>query len=260
MSVAPPPALSVIITTHNRPRLLKRALEALRPIYDRREFEIIVVDDLGMPATLAVVAEQLAGNVSYFLRRDGPSVARSRNHGVKLARGRWITFCDDDDSLNSNWLDWVVRTGDQTPDRTLLGHFQHVLESREHARETEIKRATIKITAENVAGLDITNQFPVGSFVVPAQYARNLPFDCSLQSHEDWEYLLRLKSICGFAIAPIISCHIYDTVERENQRSGIQKNNFLQDYKQIYRNFASSPEVEQSRLKFLQLLEKTVDK
>jgi glycosyltransferase involved in cell wall biosynthesis len=91
-----PPAVSVVVPTHDRRRLL---VQTLRSILWQREvdFEVIVVDDGSSDGTAEVVAGLGDARVR-LLRHDTPQgVAAARNRGIAEAAGAWLAFCDDDD-------------------------------------------------------------------------------------------------------------------------------------------------------------------
>ncbi len=103
LSSAAAPAVSVIVPTLDRPRLLEMAL---RSILDQtfEDFEIVVVNDAGAP--VADVVERLGRDrrircVDNPIRR-GHSGAR--NAGLTVARGRYIAYLDDDDTFRPDHL------------------------------------------------------------------------------------------------------------------------------------------------------------
>ena len=95
----PTPILSIIIPTHNRPQLLRRALHsALAQTLEN--IEIIVVDDGSSPPV----------ELSDYPASDYPQVrlinlpkskggSAARNVGAISANARWLTYLDDDDEL-----------------------------------------------------------------------------------------------------------------------------------------------------------------
>ena len=87
------PLLSIIIPTYNRPELLSRAVNsALNQTLT--DMEVIVVDDGSQPAVVLPPQDCLR-----VVRQPNQGGATARNHGAKEARGRWITYLDDDDVL-----------------------------------------------------------------------------------------------------------------------------------------------------------------
>ncbi len=91
--------ISVIIPTHNRKLLLKRAIRsALKQSYT--QIEIIVVDDASTDGTPEIVEAIMDDRVRYHYVRGGRGSNHARNVGIGLSRGAFIAFLDDDDE----WL------------------------------------------------------------------------------------------------------------------------------------------------------------
>lgn len=88
-----PPLVSIIIPTHNRNHLLKRAIQS---VFDQtfKDYEIIVVDDTW--ATNEISDDY--PNVRFLHIPPTPYPAVSRNAGIKVSRGKYIAFLDDDDA------------------------------------------------------------------------------------------------------------------------------------------------------------------
>jgi glycosyltransferase involved in cell wall biosynthesis len=86
------PTFSVIITTYARPRYLS---EAVRSVLDQTvaDFECLVVDDASPEP--AETCEDPRVRVIRRASNGGPAAAR--NTGLDQARGRFVTFLDDDD-------------------------------------------------------------------------------------------------------------------------------------------------------------------
>ena len=86
--------VSIIIPTHNRWRWLREAIASVLS-QSYRNFEVIVVDDGSTDDTDA----KLAGFRSdvRVLRQEQKGVSAARNHGVSVARGRYLAFLDSDD-------------------------------------------------------------------------------------------------------------------------------------------------------------------
>jgi hypothetical protein len=99
--VNPMPSVSVIIATHDRPRLLPRAVESAHAA--GADVEVVVVDDASADET-AAVCRRLPG-INYVRVERNRQVAGARNVGILNSRGEYITFLDDDDTRLAGSLD-----------------------------------------------------------------------------------------------------------------------------------------------------------
>jgi len=92
------PKVSVVITTHNRSALLKKAVESvLTQTYGN--YDIHIVDDCSSDETPKVVESLLAGkdNKYYWRHKKRRGLAAARNTGIARSSGEYIAFLDDDD-------------------------------------------------------------------------------------------------------------------------------------------------------------------
>jgi glycosyltransferase involved in cell wall biosynthesis len=86
-------AVSVVITTYNRSRLLPRAIESAQSA--GTDLEVIVVDDCSSDDTPEVCA-QIAG-IRYVRLSANRGLANARNVGIAESAAEFIAFLDDDD-------------------------------------------------------------------------------------------------------------------------------------------------------------------
>lgn len=107
------PAVSVIIPTYNRAKLLEEAIASVRQ-QTYRDVEIVVVDDGSTDDTRTCV-EALDHSVRYIYQPNrGRSAAR--NVGIGEAYGRFVLFLDSDDLLLPASLEYLVGYLDAHPD------------------------------------------------------------------------------------------------------------------------------------------------
>jgi cellulose synthase/poly-beta-1,6-N-acetylglucosamine synthase-like glycosyltransferase len=98
------PLTSIIITTHNRPQLLARAVESARAAGTNTE--VVVVDDASTDETGRLCRAMPWVNYVRVERNQG--VAGARNVGLLASRGEYVTFLDDDDLRLPDSLDEQV--------------------------------------------------------------------------------------------------------------------------------------------------------
>lgn len=104
------PRVSVILPTHNRPRLLAEALGSLnkQTVIDR---EVIIVDDASVPP-VSLTNPRLR-IISHDIPHGG---AAAKNNGIRHASGKVIAFLDDDDLYTPQYLERALEVLDHHPE------------------------------------------------------------------------------------------------------------------------------------------------
>jgi glycosyltransferase involved in cell wall biosynthesis len=93
------PLVSVVIPTFNRPQFLPRAIDSALGAAPDGEIEVIVVPN-GPDTSWKVVAARYAKEARVLWQPiDVGNANVARNHGMELARGKYLRFLDDDDRL-----------------------------------------------------------------------------------------------------------------------------------------------------------------
>jgi glycosyltransferase involved in cell wall biosynthesis len=116
--------LSVVLTTHNRAALLKRALVSLAcQTLGNEDYEVIVIDDGSSDNTQSVIKQMdsiLPINYSYQLNSG---LASAKNHGLFLASGDIVLFLDDDDISDPNLIEQhlLAHKANPNPNIAILG-------------------------------------------------------------------------------------------------------------------------------------------
>lgn len=96
------PFFSVIIPTYNQYNFLIKAIESVQK-QTFEDYEIIVVDNNSIDGTEDFIKKQK--NIIYKKIQNNGIIAKSRNFGIKLAKGKWISFLDSDDIWFKNKLE-----------------------------------------------------------------------------------------------------------------------------------------------------------
>ena len=94
------PRVSVVVTTYNRAALLPRAVRSvLAQTYE--DYELIIVDDCSTDDTPEVIRTFEDSRIRAVRHADNMGQSAAVNTGIRLARGEYIAFLDDDDE----WVD-----------------------------------------------------------------------------------------------------------------------------------------------------------
>lgn len=219
LSLEPPPAaidagaavtfaLSIVVCTYERPRLLDRllrSLAAMSPV-DGAAVEVVVVDNSEGGTARAVVAER-ARRFPYPLHyrtASPPNIAVARNVGVQATRHPLVAFLDDDNEVSAGWLAAVER-GIRGCDRDVyFGPYRAAFEQPDHANPfvQAMFERRLDTTAEvelRAFGRSSRQPFPLGSGNSVFRRARTLvgdaPFDPAFgrSGGEDHKLLCRLQ-------------------------------------------------------------------
>lgn len=96
--------LSIIIATHNRPKLLKKCINSLIGQINK-EVEIIVVDNHPKKTAKNIVSKYKKVKYS-FEKNTGLSFAR--NNGWKKAEGKYVAYIDDDSIADDKFVGSIL--------------------------------------------------------------------------------------------------------------------------------------------------------
>jgi glycosyltransferase involved in cell wall biosynthesis len=110
----PPPRVSVLMLTYNRPQFIGKAIQSILA-QEFQEWELLVVHD-GPNEEIPVAMEEWQkrdSRIHYFQRIIPGNIAEASNFGLAHARGEYIAVLDDDDywarpdklSIQTDFLD-----------------------------------------------------------------------------------------------------------------------------------------------------------
>ena len=97
---------SIIIPTYNREKILYKCLQALnKQTYPANKFEIIIINDNSTDNTETMIKDIKIKPDLIYRKQEHSGPAGTRNTGIKLAKGEFIVFIDDDIIVNPAFLD-----------------------------------------------------------------------------------------------------------------------------------------------------------
>ena len=173
---------SVIIPTVGRPEALPRAIRSVLT-QDRRDYEIIVVNDSGGPLDLDLVPGDDRIVVLDHGDHEGPSSAR--NAGIRKATGDVLMFLDDDDEYLPGRFDLVA----EGLERSLVSVCEPSGRSLRRRTDRGARSRTGMVESELASG-----RIPVGVGGVAIRRSAAPLFDERYRGCEDWDWWLRLPT------------------------------------------------------------------
>jgi len=187
------PMVSVIMPTHNRIQQLRCAIASvLAQTY--QDFEIIVINDAGSSAESELSDMNSGGRITYVRHAANRGLAAARNTGLKLARGKYIAYLDDDDRFLSDHLETLVNYLETHDERVAYTDAWRVHEQIQGDRYVETSRDIPYSYDFDAARLLISNYFPVLSVMHERVCLETAGlFDEALTSHEDWDLWIRIS-------------------------------------------------------------------
>lgn len=195
MASAPPkPLVSLIVRTKNRPTLLLRALRSISE-QTYRPIEVVLVNDGGVPLDTVALEAALADLQLQHHRLDtSHGRAHAANVGIRLARGAYIGFLDDDDALLPDHVEslWSLLASDGA--RVAYANVEMVTQVYEPESESYIDIQKAIFDGEfSYAQLLIANFIPFNALLFDATVLRSMQgLDESFELYEDWDLLIRI--------------------------------------------------------------------
>ncbi|HIP36481.1 MAG TPA: glycosyltransferase family 2 protein [Crocinitomix sp.] len=117
--------ITATISTYNREKYLPQVLESLKKqTLSKDLFEIILVDN-NSPGNTKEIALNFKKNnpdikFEYYLETN-QGLSYGRNRGIAEAKGKYITFIDDDAFLSKNYLEVIYNHFEQNPNTVAIG-------------------------------------------------------------------------------------------------------------------------------------------
>ena len=100
--------ISIIVPVYNVEKYLSVCLDSIRK-QTFLDWELILVDD-GSTDRSAMICDEYSTNDEriHTIHKANEGVAIARNTGIKVAKGKWLTFIDSDDWIDENYLEVMI--------------------------------------------------------------------------------------------------------------------------------------------------------
>lgn len=202
------PRVSIVVRTMNRPHLLAEALASLlRSTY--RRFEIVLVNDGGVPPELPELPEGTAGiPIVRVDLTENRGRAAAANAGIAAASGDWVGFLDDDDRVEREHLATLVGLARAGGHRVVYSDAAVTLWEPDAAEGWRCVDRRLPYSRDfDPRRLLVDNYIPLHTLLIErALLAEVGDLDVALPYFEDWDLLLRLSFRASFLHLARVTC------------------------------------------------------
>ena len=232
------PFFSVVLTTYNRPILLQNALAS---VLDQtcQDFEVLLVNDGGPLVENTLDWASRDPRITYIRQKNsGPAAAR--NAALKLARGQYIVYLDDDDLMRPEHLQVVQDQLRLTPNAVVYTRADYVQEELKGGLRIEQSRCNPFVHDDyDRRRLQICNYIPINTFCHGRAWLEQVGrFDENLRALEDWDLLIRLSRVTDFVSIRKATVEVRQRAgQQQEHQTGREYNNLHDLFKRIYQKY-----------------------
>jgi glycosyltransferase involved in cell wall biosynthesis len=185
-----PVEFSIIVPVFNRKAYLVAAIHSIsRQTF--KSYEVIVIDDGSTDDTAGYVDS--LGDFASTIRQENSGVSIARNHGARIAKGKYLVFLDSDDVL----LPWSLQCYSDVINlyrpsvisaRTLEFEDQIPL-----VQDVEYEKPVVRIFDDYLANAKHYSFVGASCIIVESgAFARSNGFSSHMDAGEDYDFLLRV--------------------------------------------------------------------
>ena len=154
------PLVSIVIPAYNMERFISDAIvSCLNQTYENRE--IIVIDDGSRDGTKRIVKE--FGQAVFYHYQPNTGVSAARNHGIRCAKGKFISFLDADDIWLPDKLKKQIAAIKDNPSIKAISCGYAIMDETGTITMGGLLRANYKSREEHYKALSISQVIPGSS-------------------------------------------------------------------------------------------------
>ena len=99
--------VSVVIPVFNcEDRIVQCVNSVLNQTY--RNIEVIIIDDGSTDKSSEILKKEISDKRIRFFSQENHGVSYTRNRGINLAKGKWVSFVDADDYIEKNTIEKML--------------------------------------------------------------------------------------------------------------------------------------------------------
>lgn len=193
------PLVSIVLSSYNQPEYLKIAFESLIS-QTYKNIEIIIADDCSEnPLNRKLIleyADKYPSQVKYIFQPYNKGIAKNKNSGYRLARGRFITLLDGDDFYFPEKIEYEIALFTQQPHLDVVySNFVYVDSSGEFKNSWAAEKLPEGKIFEKIVREDFPHSMLYNYELIKKEvFDKNGYLDENLKMYEDWDFRIRYSS------------------------------------------------------------------
>lgn len=120
--------VSVIIPVYNGKKGIKKCIDSIL-MQTYNDLEIIVLDDGSTDGSYEYILS-LYGNLDEknisLIKKENEGVAKTRNKGIQMSNGEYVSFVDQDDYLLPDYYEEYMKKAEETDAEIVVGGYQRI--------------------------------------------------------------------------------------------------------------------------------------
>lgn len=232
------PLCSVIIPTHNREEYLPICLKSVIA-QKYQNWECIVVNDAGRDVS-SIVESFNDKRIKYISNTTNMGLGATRNEGLKVAKGEYVNYCDDDDFLTPYFLQIMLQEIQSCDYPLIYGDvIRQIMQKNEQGQYVTIARDIPYSIDWDHDLILIQNITPVTGIFMKRKILDTIGyFDQTLKRYEDHDLLIRASIKYGLKHIPMpVSCFTWRNDMLGNSMSSTPDNLFTTQVPIIYERY-----------------------
>ena len=149
------PLISVIVPVYNGEKYIKECVDSLiNQSYEN--VEIVIVNDGSTDSTKEIICSNYKKYRNIVIvEKKNSGVSDSRNIGIKLAKGKFITFVDSDDTVEPEFVNYLYNLAMENDSQVALTRFPNKITNKYEKVLVSENKDTIKNVSGDQAARDM---------------------------------------------------------------------------------------------------------
>ncbi len=123
--------ISVIIPVYNSEKYLYRCVTSILPQLEYDKDELLIINDGSTDNSLSIVNDLVKqAPVIRCISKPNEGIAKTRNRGIEESSGEYILFVDNDDYLDSDYIQTFYKAISESGMDVVIGGYRRVTQDR----------------------------------------------------------------------------------------------------------------------------------